>query len=149
MVKLIDGGEFVKLQEENNRLYLENKALSLKLQAAEKEIARLNGDSTIHWRQIDLARIKELEGRLDAEMKRTAEAMSLVKDRTDRGDSWREMADELEERLKASEGRLDAYQKLTRDMREWHAIMAYSDFEKHESAWDALILRAAELERSP
>jgi hypothetical protein len=40
MVKLIDGGELAALQEENNRLFIENKTLAGKLQACEKDAAR-------------------------------------------------------------------------------------------------------------
>ena len=67
-------------------------------------------------RHTDLAmRCYTSEGKLDAEMKRTAEAMQLVHDRTARGDSWMEMCDELEAKLKAATSRLDTYEKWFSD----------------------------------
>jgi hypothetical protein len=40
------------------------------------------------------------------------------------------------------ESRLDECRKLLDAMRQWHAVVAYSDFDKHEALWESYIVRA-------
>lgn len=101
MVKLIDGGELTALQEENNRLFIENKALSSKL---DSETNRANHEERLRRTAETCA--GSMSKSLEDEIRNNAE-LALE------ADHQRKCAKEWFNRMQAAESRLDeALKKL-------------------------------------